>query len=78
MALPHLSHVPRVSVEPAPGADGRLVKHKPIGLAVAVVDGQVLHVEWNVRDDWLRDGRGARGKNGGLLPKTLGMFCWPS
>lgn len=72
-AQPHLSLILCVGMEPAPGADGHLIKHEPEGLAVAVVDGQVLHVNRNVRGDWLRGGQGA-----GVRTRPFSLRPWAS
>ena len=69
----HLSLVLRIGMEPAPGADGHLIKREPEGLAIAVVDGQVLHVEWNVRGDRLRGGQGA-----GVRTRPFSLRPWAS
>ena len=72
-AQPHLSLILCVGMELAPGADGHLIKHKPEGLAVAVVDGQVLHVDRNVRGDRLRGGQGA-----GVRTRPFSLRPWAS
>lgn len=63
-------------MELAPGADSRLVKHEAIGLAIPIVDGKVLHVEWDIREDRLGGDRAGAGASGGNGPFLLRPFSF--
>lgn len=59
--LPPVAHM---ATEDSRGEDGGLVQNVPKGLAVTIVYWQVLHVDGNLRLDWLhketQEGTGAR------------------